>query len=165
MKKYCTKCKQSFDFQIKRMSDLDNLVCPVCNSRIDKDSNPPVDNTYSDKTVNAIGNTFRVFATINYFFFVTLAIVGIAAFFLKLDRLLFVMTGICVVTFLIQTAARICTFRSGLIFLPIGAVAGYLIFRTIQGTCLGVLAVFLIRHLLRDLLFSLIGKLIGLASK
>ena len=46
----------------------------------------------------------------------------------------------------------------------IGAVVGYYYFKSIEGACLGVHIVFLIRHLIRDIFFTLLFKFIKMIS-
>lgn len=167
MKRYCANCQKDFDFPIKSMKDLDNLICPECGSKIDKDSRNPAENVSaeSEKTEEAIGRTLALFVNINYFFFITLSLVSVAAYFLKMDKLLYTMTAISLGVFLIQLFFRSLSFPTGILFLPIGAAAGYFIQKSIQGACLGIAIVFIIRHLIRGVIFRLIGKLISACSR
>jgi hypothetical protein len=75
------------------------------------------------------------------------------------------MTGICLAVFLIQQFIGTQTFWTGLFFLPLGAAAGFLLLRSLDGACLGVCAVFIIRHVLWNIVSRLLGKLIGLANR
>ena len=74
--------------------------------------------------------------------------------------LLYAVTAISLSAFLIQILTGNLVFTSGIIFLPAGALLGYLHYRSPEGACLGIRLVFVIRHLIRDLLFMLLTKLI-----
>ena len=50
-------------------------------------------------------------------------------------------------------------FKTGVIFIPLGAALAYYIYGTPESACLGVQVVFMIRHMIRDLLYSSIIKL------
>jgi len=82
-----------------------------------------------------------------------------------LDKMLYIATGIALGAFLLQWITRTVTFSWGVLLLPAGAAAGYLIFNSIQGACLGVDIVFLARHIIRDIIFKLIGKLIKASGR
>lgn len=162
MLKYCTNCKKNYDFKIKSMTDLDNLQCPECGKKIDKNSSKPVDHSESDKVSNSLGKMFYNFARIGYLFYITISVAGIISYFLNWNKPLYITTGICVGFFLIQLIIGYCSFRSGIIFIPLGAAAGYLILKTVNGACLGILTVFVIRHLFRKLFFWIIGKIVSI---
>lgn len=164
MKRYCTNCQKDFDFPVKSMKDLDSLVCPECGLKIDKNSRNPTEDSSveSAKAEETIGRTLSVFMSLNYFFFIAISLVSVAAYFLNMDKLLYTMTGISLGVFFIQLFFQSLSFRSGLIFLPIGAAAGFFILKSIRGACLGIAIVFIIRHLIRGVIFRLIGKLISL---
>ena len=153
MERYCTNCNKSFDFKIKSMTDLDSLICPECGAKIDKNSRKPVEEDNMDAK---LGSVFHKVFHFLYIFYMLCAVVGIIAFFLNLSKLLFVVTAISLVVFVFQLLSGYNTFRSGLVFLPIGALVGYLKFGTYEGACLGVMIVFAIRHVVRDIIFRLI---------
>ncbi len=167
MNRYCTNCQKEFDFAIKSMKDLDNLVCPECGSKVDKDSRNPAENVSAEteKTEEAIGNAFMTLMHLSYIFYIAISLVSVAAYFLHWDKVLYITTAISLGAFLIQLLLQMLTFRTGLLFLPIGAAAGYFILKSIQGACLGVALVFIIRHLIRDVIFRLIGKLISACAR
>lgn len=166
MTRYCVKCRKDFDFTIKSIKDMDNLVCPECGLKIDKNSrNPDLDKSEDrERTADAIGAAVSVMARINYIFYITVSLVACAAYFFHLDTLLYVMTGISLGVFFIQLFSQSLSFRTGLIFLPVGAAAGYFIFKSIQGACLGIAVVFIIRHLLRNLFFFIFNKLLSISD-
>ena len=165
MNRYCPNCKQEFDFPIRSITDLDNLVCPNCKKKVPKDSRKPIDNSATEKTEMAIGRGFAAVMHFFYIFYLICGVAGILAYFFNLNSLLYIVTGIALGTFFIQTVFRFSTFRTGFIFLPLGAVAGFLIIKTPQGACLGVHIVFLLRHLIRDIFWKLISKLISIGNK
>ena len=166
MTRYCVKCRKDFDFTIKSIKDMDNLICPECGLKIDKNSrNPDLDKSEDrEKTAEAIGSAFHVMARINYIFYVTASLVAVAAYFFHLDTLLYVMTGISLAVFFVQLFSQSLSFRTGLIFLPAGAAAGYFILKSVQGACLGIAVVFIIRHLFRHLFFFIFNKLISASN-
>ena len=89
-----------------------------------------------------------------------LGIAGVIGFISGTYGLLYITTGISLLAYVIQFITGTTTFSSGVIFLPAGATIGYLIFGDIKGVCLGIHIVFLIRHLLRDIVYTLIFKLV-----
>ena len=89
-----------------------------------------------------------------------LGLLGVAGFVSGIDKLLYAATAISLAAFIIQFMTGTLIFASGIIFLPLGAAAGYFYFKSIEGACLGIHIVFLIRHLIRDIFFMLLFKLI-----
>ena len=108
-----------------------------------------------------IGSIFQKVFHFVYIFYMLCAVVGIIAFFLNLSKVLYVVTAISLIVFVLQLLSGYNTFRSGLVFLPIGALVGYLKFGTYEGACFGVMIVFAIRHVVRDVIFRLIWALVG----
>ena len=147
------------------MADLENLVCPECMAHIDKNSVKPPDTAEQDRVTQNIGKIFFVVSRVFYVFYALLSLLGIASYFLGWDKILFIMTGICLGVFVIQLLTKTTSFSTGIIFLPIGAAAGYFLFKSIQGACLGLCAVFVIRHLIWRFFFFIIRKLISLINK
>lgn len=162
MIKYCTNCRKDFDFTIKSMKDLDSLVCPECGSRIDKDSrNPALDEVAraTDKTEETIGNAFGCLMSLNYVFFMSISVAAIVAYNFHWDMVLYILTGISLGLFVIQLFFRSVAFRTGFIFLPLGAAIGYFVLKSVRGACLGIAIVFIARHLIRALFWRLLSKL------
>ena len=167
MKRYCTNCQKEFDFTIKSMEDMNSLVCPVCGSKVDKNSRSPEYKEVSagsDRIANAIGNTVSCLFTLNYMFYISVSIIAVVAYYFNLDKLLYTMTGISLGLFLIQFFNGSYAFRSGIIFLPLGAAAGYYLLKSIRGACFGIAIVFILRHLIRDLVVRLVIKLLTLVG-
>ncbi len=162
MIKYCTNCRKDFDFTIKSMKDLDSLVCPECGSRIDKDSrNPALDEVAraTDKTEETIGNAFGCLMSLNYVFFMSISVAAIVAYNFHWDMVLYILTGISLGLFVIQLFFRSVAFRTGFIFLPLGAAIGYFVLKSVRGACLGIAIVFIARHLIRALFWRLLSRL------
>lgn len=157
MERYCTKCNKSFDFTIKSMTDLDNLICPECGGKIDKNSRKPVVKDNIDENIGLIIKKIFEFC---YIFYLLLAVAGIVAYFLSLPTLLYVVTAISLFAFVVQFFSGYITFKSGFFFLPLGAVIGYFKFGTLEGACLCVMIVFVIRHLIRDIILRLIMSIV-----
>ena len=162
MIKYCTNCRKDFDFTIKSMKDLDSLVCPECGSRIDKDSRNPALEEVSratDKTEETIGNAFGCLMSLNYVFFMSISVAAIVAYNFHWDMALYILTGISLGLFVIQLFFRSVAFRTGFIFLPLGAAIGYFVLKSLRGACLGIAIVFIARHLIRALFWRLLSRL------
>ncbi|MBP5359437.1 MAG: zinc ribbon domain-containing protein [Treponema sp.] len=162
MIRYCTNCRKDFDFTIKSMKDLDSLVCPECGSKIDKDSRSPAYEEVSrgsEKTEDTIGHVFGCLMTLNYIFYIAISVAAIVAYNFHWDKLLYILTGISLGLFVIQLFFRAVAFRTGLIFLPLGAAIGYFVLKSVRGACLGIAIVFIIRHLIRELFWRLFSKL------
>ncbi|MBR7080736.1 MAG: hypothetical protein IKI40_09495 [Treponema sp.] len=162
MIKYCTNCRKDFDFTIKSMKDLDSLVCPECGSRIDKDSRNPALEEVSratDKTEETIGNAFGCLMSLNYVFFMSISVAAIVAYNFHWDMALYILTGISLGLFVIQLFFRSVAFRTGFIFLPLGAAIGYFVLKSVRGACLGIAIVFIARHLIRALFWRLLSRL------
>ena len=120
-------------------------------------------NERSDAEVFVAKFTEKMFV-VRYFFFLVCALPGIAGYFLKFDRLVYISTAVCVAVYLIIAYAYGRLFL-GALFLGLAAAAGYLITgNSYTGACLGILVVFVIRHLLKALLYKFVRALIE-ASK
>ena len=166
MNRYCVNCQKEYDFKIKSMEDLDNLVCPVCGAKIDKNSRKPAATGKNGKTAEGtIGNVVGGYFTIKYYFHFVLAVIGLIAFFLHLNGLLYFMAFACLLTWLSQFLFGIVSFLSGLLFIPIGAIIGaVLIGELLRGICLGIVVVFIIRHIVRGFLYFVLAKLVKLGN-
>lgn len=144
------------------MKDLDSLVCPECGSRIDKDSRNPALEEVSratDKTEETIGNAFGCLMSLNYVFFMSISVAAIVAYNFHWDMALYILTGISLGLFVIQLFFRSVAFRTGFIFLPLGAAIGYFVLKSVRGACLGIAIVFIARHLIRALFWRLLSRL------
>ncbi len=143
----------------------DDLVCPECGRIIDKNSRHPVDHREYQRFEEQVGHFFETMVRIAYLFYITLAVIGIAAYFLHYEKVLYVTTGIALLAFIIQLITGTLRFRWGVVFLPAGGVAGFFLLGGLDGICIGVLAVFLIRHVVRDIFFALVSWLISLGNR
>ena len=160
MRRYCANCKKEFEFTVKSIHDMDNLKCPECGSDISKLSMKPDDTPENKKAETRIGRALAVLFRLSYIFYMVVAAVGIASYFLKYDTVLYVCAGIDILVYILQWLMGYGNFRAGWILIPAGAVAGYLIFKTVQGAAMCVLAVFFIRHLIRDIIYRIIWMII-----
>lgn len=162
MERYCSNCKKSFDFQIKGMNDLKNLTCPECGRPISENSRVPSTSEEDDvRAANALSNVFSFL----YYFYIVIAGLGIAFYFLKFYNALFVTTAINLLFYAVMMLIGFNGFTSGLLFLPVGAVAGYIYFKTIAGACLGIQLTFAAYHIIRDVIWRLIYALVKFLSK
>lgn len=164
MLRYCKNCKKDFEFAPLAVSGKDDLICPRCGSIIEKNSRNPASRLDPGKTEEFVGSTFAKLLHMSYIFYMVMGLLGLAAFLFGINKLLYIATVISLSAFLIQFMTGTLIFRSGIIFLPVGAAAGYAYFGSIEGACLGIHIVFLIRHLIRDIFFRLIFKLIEMSS-
>ena len=162
MKRYCTKCEKEFDFEIKSKEDLEHLYCPQCGEKIDANSRKPVD-PQIEENEQTIGNVMLYIFKFMYVFYMFMSILGIIGFIFKIDILLYETTIICLIVFIAQILTKHETFETGKVFLPLAAILGYLIFEDLRGICLGILIVFFVRHIIRDLIFGVIWKAIRMA--
>ncbi|MCR4589295.1 MAG: hypothetical protein K5668_00555 [Lachnospiraceae bacterium] len=165
MLRYCENCKKDFEFAPLAVSGKDDLICPECGGIIGKNSRNPGRRIDSDKTEEAIGNAFAGLLHMSYIFYMVMGLLGVAGYVFGINKLLYLATVISLAAFIIQFMTGTLLFMSGIIFLPLGAVAGYFYFKGIEGACLGIHIVFLIRHLIRDIFFSLLFKLIRMSSE
>lgn len=166
MNRYCTNCQKEYDFKITSMEDLDNLVCPVCGNKIDKNSRKPVETGKNGKTAEStIGNVVGGYFTIKYYLHFVLALIGLIAFFLHMNGLLYFMASACVITWLSQFLFGRISFLSGLLFIPLGAIIGAVVIKgLLRGICLGIVVVFILRHLIRGFNYFILAKLIKLGN-
>jgi len=163
MDRYCTNCKKDFDFSPREITGRDELICPECGCVIAKNSWHPSSNN-SDEVETGIGNVIAGLFHLSYIFYLLLAIVGIICYFTHLNMGLYIATGIALAVYLGQLLTQTTYFTFGIVLLPVGAIAGYLLWNGLDGGCLGVLLVFLCRHVIRDIFWGLIRALIS-ASK
>lgn len=158
MKRFCTNCQKEFEFNINSMKDLDNLVCPECGNKIDRESRRPVDPTI-EQTEENIGRAMMAIVGFNYMFYLVFAVVGVCAYYFKCYPVLYFTTGVNLFCYLSGLARGRALFKSGVLFIPLGAALAYYIYGTPESACLGVQVVFMIRHMIRDLLYTSIIKL------
>ena len=164
MLRYCTNCQKEFDFKIKSMEDMDNLICPECGSKIDKNSRKPVE-TGVNSAEKAVSNVVGGYFTIRYYIHFVLALIGLIAFFAGKFDLLYIMAALCVIIYLVQFFIGRAGFISGLFFIPLGAVIGVLVLnKVLRGICLGIVVVFIIRHLIRGFNYFILSKLIHMGN-
>lgn len=163
MLRYCTRCEKEYDFPPRAVTGPKPLICPMCQHEIDKNSRRPAA-AENNKPEEAVGSVFGGFLRLAYLFYVILAVIGIIGYFVHVDAMLYIPAVITVICYILQLITGTTAFTGGIIFVPLGAVAGYFLLG-MQGICLGILGVFLIRHIIRDLFFELIFKLIGLGNK
>ena len=160
IKRYCANCRQEYEFTPLAISGKSDLICPECGGVIDKNSRRPA-NENDDQTEEKLGRATAVVFHFFYCFYALLGIVGAVCFFLGIDWLLYAVTIISIIAFIIQLIMGTLSFASGLLFLPLGAIFGYLFLgKSIRSACLGIHIVFLIRHICRDIIYRIIIKLV-----
>lgn len=164
MLRYCTKCCKEYDFDPLVVASTASLQCPGCGKVIGKDSRRPIDRRETLKMEENIGRGFYWLFRLSYIFYLLISTIGIVCFSFKFDKALFIITAFILGVFILQHISGYHTFKKGFIFLPMGAVAGFLIFKSVQGACFGVHIVFFLRHLIRDIFYALIWKLVKLGN-
>lgn len=162
MIRYCGKCKKGFEFTIKNMSDMDNLICPQCGSHINKDSRTmPGQKREEDQAEAIVGGLFYYIFKFRYYFFALMAAIGVVAYFVSLYKLMVVMTGICIVALCFRTLSGRSSVAVNMGILGAGiAFCWYFIDKSFNGICLGILFGFLIRFIIKDILYTLLFRLI-----
>lgn len=165
MKRYCPNCNTTYGFEIKRADDLNHLVCPECKQPIDKNSRPPIEGKSTDEVTTEIGNFIGFCLRFSYLFYFVLSAVGIVAFIFKWFPVLYVVTGTQLLVYIFLMIIGVRNFKWGLLLIPVGAIIGFIIFRSIAGICLGICIVYFVRHLIRDMFLRLIFKMVDFANK
>ena len=160
MLRYCKNCKKDYEFEPLAVSGKEPLICPECGNVIGKNSKNPGNKVDTDKTDEKIGNGFAALLHLSYIFYLVMGIIGVLGFVLGVYFLLYVTAFISLTVFLVQLITGTSTFGMGIIFIPLGAIAGFIFIGAIPGACLGIHLVFLIRHLIRDVFWRLFWKLI-----
>jgi len=179
MQRYCKYCNTDFEVNPKAITSREDLICPNCGNKVDKNSRRPAggnsdstNNNISNNNIskssdindgieNAISKAFRI----SYLFYVTLALIGIICYFLHAYKVMYIMTAIVLVAYIIQLVIGSASFVLGVILIPVGGALGFFLLHGLNGACLGILAIFFIRHVIRDIFLSLIEKLISAGSK
>lgn len=160
MLRYCGNCNEEYDFNIKSVKDMDNLVCPVCGMKVDRNSKAP-QRSDPDRTSDSIGNAVSGILYIAYIFYFACSIIGLAAYIAGEDKLLYSVTALCLILFFLGLLAGRLRFITGFIILPAAAAAGYAALEGLRGACAAVMIVFFVRFIIKDLLYTLFWKLIG----
>ncbi len=163
--RYCTHCKKEYDFPPRAITAKEPLICPTCGNIIEKNSRDPEHGKEAEKSEETIGRAFGTLFHLSYIFYITLAIAGAIGFVTGFYILLYVTVAISLISYGIQLMIGMTTFPSGVIFLPIGGVLGYVIFKKPEGIWLGVHAVFFLRHLIRDIFYRFIFWIIRKCSE
>ena len=165
MLRYCTSCKKDFDFEPLAVSGREDLICPECGAVIGKESRNPAIKENAEKTEEEIGNIYARLMHLSYIFYMVMGLSGVLCYIFGIYTVLYAVTVISVTAYVIQFITGTVTFASGVILLPAGAVLGYTFAGGIPGACLGIHIVFLIRHIIRDIIFRLVFRFIEMVSK
>ena len=164
MLRYCENCKKDFDFEPLAVSGRADLICPGCGCVIGKNSRNPAGKESAEKTEEAIGKAYARLLHLSYIFYLVMGTVGAVSFVFGIYGVLYAVSMVSLTVYILQLITGTLTFVSGLIFIPAGAVIGYMYFKSIAGACFGIHAVFLVRHLIRDIIFRLIFRFLGMVS-
>ena len=160
MIRYCTKCQKEFDITIKSMDELENLQCPYCHEKVDKNSRTPQNKAENEWAEGFVGKLYHTFLRLRFYLYPVLGGIGLATFFLHAYVLLYVLTLITLLVFLSQFGLG-----SRRMLWPIaGAMCGYYVFRSPEGVCAGIMASWLVRYVVRTIWFEIIVKLIRIGQ-
>lgn len=165
MYRYCTKCQKNIDFDIKSMEQLDELVCPECGSKIDKNSRQPRNVLQEEKMEIAIGRGINGLMWLGFVIYILVATVGIIAFCLRLDIFLYIITAIGMVTFLVKYGRGTSFIDSGILWVVLGAVFGFFLYRSVPGICFGINAGIIIRQVIKYLIMGLLFRVLRRLSR
>lgn len=161
MLRYCANCKKEFDFPPRAITAATPLICPECGNEIPKESRRPDQGREADVSEEKIGKAASVIFHMIYIFYISMALIGIIGYVTGFHALLYVTAGISLAVYVTQVISHVTSFPTGVIFIPLGAIVGFFIFKGLPGACLGIHIVFALRHILRDILFRFIFWLIG----
>lgn len=165
MYRYCPKCKKNYDFDIKSMDQLDSLVCPICGSKIDKNSRQPHDYVAEAKMERAIGRGINNLMWLGFTIYVILGTVGIILFLFDFDIALYILTAITIPTFLVKYARGSYFIDSAIPYLVLGGILGFMLFWSLDGICFGLMVGMIMRQVVRYLIMRLLFKALGWFSR
>lgn len=165
MNRYCTRCCKEYDFKIISMEELDNLICPVCGQKIDKNSRKPRDTETENQIEEAIGEGFYTVFKLAYFFYLICGIIGIIFFTLKWNKLLYIDTALCLITYAFRFGGSVDYRRWDSLFIVLGGALGFYLFPSLEGVCVGIMAGFIVRHIFRTIIYRLFAKFIGWCNR
>jgi len=114
---------------------------------------------------NGLGDFIQKLFHISYIFYMILSVAGIIAYMLKSEKILIFITVVILAFYVLQLLIGMLTFASGLILIPAAAVIGYIFLNGIIGSCLCICILFLTRHIIRDVFYTLIFKFIEWVNK
>jgi len=164
MLRYCTICNKDFEFEPQKITSKDPLLCPECGNIIEKTSRHP-SNINSNGAGDAIGNAMSGIFRLIYLFYLTLSLVGLICYFFNAFKAMYVIAAIMLIAYIIQFFTGTTAFVFGIIIIPVSCVLGYFVLHGINGICVAVFIVFLARYIIRDIIWSIIAKLIQAGSK
>lgn len=161
MTRYCTNCRKDYEFDPKEVSGQKEIKCPVCGNMLSAYTRNPK-KVYAERQAdiavsNGLARVFHFF----WIFYMVMGLIGLGFFLAGMSTALHIVTVISLVIYVIQLLTGTIIFASGVYLLPLGAAAGFLFFKSIDGACLGVHVVFLIRHIVREILWKLLYWFIG----
>lgn len=140
MIRYCNQCQKEYDFKISSVKDLENLTCPECGRLIPKDSRRPADNLPGEGTGAVIGKAYSGAIQFAFVMFLLCEMVGLVAFLLKWNVVLYVGTAMgCVAYVFIYGWLNV-------IYIILGGFLGLFVWRSLPGICLGILVVMFVRR-------------------
>lgn len=156
MIRYCNHCEKEFDFKIKSMKELENLTCPKCGQKVEKESRKPVDEESKEGVANAISSAYGWMIYAIYSCMFVFSIVGIYAYLRNKDGLLYIASLLMILVGLFWYGSfLLCG-----VFLALGTGIGFLIFHTLKGACFGLLIGSIVWQLVRFCFQRFLGALI-----
>lgn len=158
MLRYCPNCKKDYNINVKSMAEMEQMVCPVCGEKVEKVSKNPEHVGAEDGMENHLGETMYKLIYLSIIFYFCCGVISVVAFVLHWDKVLYTVTAVSVIGYFLQYFNT----EWGIIWMTIGAIAGYFILHSVQGACLGVEVLLIVRHIIRRLIirfFVWIGRL------
>lgn len=154
--RYCRNCKKQYNFDIKDMKELENLICPVCGHKIDKNSR--TGNNPSDGEVPAefVGKAYYFFIRFFFLFFPLCGLIGVIAFFMQLKMLLYVTSCVGILVYIIRYGKS----SKQLTWPILGVLLCGIYFRTVDGVCLGIAASFIVRYVYQRIILKIFAILV-----
>lgn len=165
MYRYCPNCEEEYDFKVSGAADLDNLICPACGRKVDKNSRKPKEPANEGQTEVAIGEAILTIYNVIYSFFVITGVLGMISFLLKWDILLYICTAVSILSYMRVNKEAGKEIGKGFLGVLIGAGLGWLIFKSIQGICFGAIVVLVAYYVLRMAILALIKMVMNWSQK
>lgn len=156
MKKYCPVCEKEYDFKVKSMKDLDELICPVCGNKVEKDSKKPSRIAQGEQVEDKIGEGLSSMLSIWWYFRWICVFAGLIAYFWLPSTVFTVLAVLCGGISLFQY----WNILPNALFLAVLAIIGYFFIGSYRGICLGFVVALLLQMLFRKMMGTVISALI-----
>lgn len=155
--KYCEDCNQKFEYIVKNINELNEITCPKCGKKTNKDykkTEPPSKlEKKLDKIIHKILNFY-------YYFYFIFSVIGIIGHLLEINKLLIISTIICITMYIIELIIGFTRNIFGLCGIIISVIIGNIILKDfIIGSSLGICYMLLISNIIKIIINLIINKL------